>query len=432
MKRHRSMESSSSSTDNNHTHVTASDTSSPSDLSAPPNPAALDSTEKADLNKEEETKRTKYTRVHKREKELCGLVTPLYLPLLEAQPPQAAKKRKEKKKPKEEKGESVDKVASALEKGAPSQEPSPAKEQRKTKARQGDEKAEQPESSGAGQENMAAASRTEADKKPKRSGVRKSSLRNNNLKSRRKRVSLIIDDQIVRPADNITESRSTSPGETASNTSASTPINEDNIDPLLRDAHASPPHHAPVHHSLPFPIHLPSTSPTKHTGHTLTSSPRTSEYIPPQTVGRTYLDPSPPRPEHDHIISHSPSAPIYADVVERIEQEEEDDLVGGDLDSQGFDTYVGGLSGSGVDNVNQSGSYGYPSSLGASYLESYMKSRPLSVRIAAAEKAELEEHEKMALLQDDVSEEKELQPKSTASRDDIDEDMDVIGSMEGF
>ncbi|KAF2277042.1 uncharacterized protein EI97DRAFT_376100 [Westerdykella ornata] len=448
VKQYRSMESSSSSSES-HTHAVASDTSSPSDLGSPPTTADLGSTDRTDAAQEEAGKRTKYTRVHKREKELCGLVTPLYLPLLEAQP-QTVKKRKEKKRQKEKKSESLEKGAPALERGTPSQDPSPAKEYETEKALQGNEKAEQAESSGAGQENMAAGSRTDADKKSKRSAIRKSSLRHSNSKSRRKRVSLIVDDQIVHPADNITESQSTTPSETtASNTSASTPINEENIDPLLLDAHVSPNNREPVHHSLPFPIHLPSTSPTKHTGHMLTSpsptsayptkhtahsltSPSsTSAYLPPQTVGRTYLDPSPPGPEYDHIISHSPSEPIYADRVERIEQQEEDDLVGGDLDSQDFDTYVGGLSGSGVDNVNQSNSYGYPSSLGASYLESYMKSRPLSVRIAAAEKAELEEHEKRELLQDHDNEE-ELHSSGPTTRDEIDEDMEVIGSLEGF
>ena len=104
------------------------------------------------------------------------------------------------------------------------------------------------------------------------------------------------------------------------------------------------------------------------------------------------------------------------------EEEEEED----------FSTYVGGISGSGVDNVDQAGSYGYPSSLGASYLESYMKSRPLSVRVASAEKAGLAEDEKRALIDADEDVKEDDIDLDFGKVEDADQSMEIMGDMEGF
>lgn len=101
-------------------------------------------------------------------------------------------------------------------------------------------------------------------------------------------------------------------------------------------------------------------------------------------------------------------------------------------EEQDFSTYVGGISGSGASDVNQVGSYGYPSSLGASYLESYMMSRPLSVRMAAAEKAELDQEERRILLEKKEEEEEfEMDGIVTEKSGGEDED-DFMGNMDDF
>lgn len=61
-----------------------------------------------------------------------------------------------------------------------------------------------------------------------------------------------------------------------------------------------------------------------------------------------------------------------------------------------------------------------------------MKSRPLSVRVAAAEKAELEADEKKNIIGGDDDLDEEDRNARAARGDDVDEAMDVIGSMEGF
>lgn len=96
--------------------------------------------------------------------------------------------------------------------------------------------------------------------------------------------------------------------------------------------------------------------------------------------------------------------------------------------------------------MNQVGSVGYPSSLGASYLESYMQSRPLSVRMAAAERegdaAELgrlrglEERRLQREKQEKMSKEKERIQEEDWDVDvgkgkDGDDD-DFMGSMDDF
>ncbi|PSN73936.1 hypothetical protein BS50DRAFT_466602, partial [Corynespora cassiicola Philippines] len=361
-------------------------------------------TEPADnkkLGPDEKAKRTKHTRVHKREQELCGLVTPIFLPLLDARDTSPPKKRKEKKRSKEDQEAAGPGVSPPqIDQGSPSRNADKGKENRRSKSKSRDERMEWGEGAAAGE----AREGQRADgRRSKRAPIKKSSLRHNNApRSRRKRVSLVIDDQIVHPSDNIIEPALTSPSETTLSTmSNSTASLDEVIDPQLYDRHDTPVHQDPVHHSLPLHMALPSTSPTKHTGHTLAESPQAEEYDPPkeklefeppQTQTQTYLDPS---PEKEAIIpQYASAAPIYANEPDIAEVDEEE-----------FSTYVGGISGSGVDDVDQTGSFGYPSSLGASYLESYMQNRPLSVRMAAAEKAGLDADEKARLLRDKLREE---------------------------
>ena len=108
-----------------------------------------------------------------------------------------------------------------------------------------------------------------------------------------------------------------------------------------------------------------------------------------------------------------------------------------------FAILVGGIDGSGVDDLNQTGSLGFPSSLGASYMESYMQSRPLSVRRAAAEKAGLGEEDTTALInagarpddeEDNVDMDIDMDSRGVGTHGrpfSEDEDMGIIGSMEG-
>jgi hypothetical protein len=391
----------------------------------------------------EERKRTKHTRVHKREKELFGLVTPIFLPLLEAGDPTPTKK-KEKKRRHREKGDSSGTSPPASEQGSPPRDASKGKEP-SSHSSEGSEKMEQDEALHASivKEKQAAESR----KKSKRPVMKKSSLRKNSNgeRSRRKRVSLVIDDQIVLPADEYQEPPLSSPSETTiSSNSTSTTSLDDVIDPRLlpqQETHMHEQvehyqHQDAVHHSLPYPTHNPTTSPSKQPDPFLSDSPlsqspprspiATALYDPQPSENRTFRDVA---PVGVSIPKHASSTPIYASQPEVAEQGEEE-----------FSTYVGGPSGSGADDLDQTGSLGYPSSLGASYMESYMQSRPLSVRMAAAEKAGLDEEEKELLLsgrggvQQFGSEESRAADADVreASRGDDDDEMDVIGSMEGF
>ncbi len=245
-------------------------------------------------------------------------------------------------------------------------------------------------------------------------------------------MSLVIDDHIVLPADEFLEPPLVSPSETtASSASNSTTSLEDTIDPRHAAHHHVQihEHQDPVHHSVPLPSPLPSASPTKHTGHTLTDSPviqapnTTSAsgpqlYDPPQSATRTFLDPF-PTSAMLKIPQFASAAPIYASEPEQSEAGDED-----------FSTYVGGMSGSGVDDVDQTGSLGYPSSLGASYMESYMQSRPWSVRMAAADEADWDnDDDKESMMKERVRHEHGGVDAGLA--EDADEGMDVIGSMEG-
>jgi hypothetical protein len=97
----------------------------------------------------------------------------------------------------------------------------------------------------------------------------------------------------------------------------------------------------------------------------------------------------------------------------------------------GFNTYVGGLHGSGVDDVDQAGSYGYPSSLGASYMESYMKGRPLKVRMETADKAGMSEKEKAQLLKKDEARGDKMEVDVERVRG-ADEEDNFMGEMDDF
>ena len=393
-----------------------------------PQPSPEISTEE---KREEKAKRTK---VHKREQELFGLVTPIFLPLLDASDNTKDREKKKRHKKKEGADASPPKRADLGSSGDAGKQDGKGSSSKCAMDMDTEiaTSAEATDSQGNTTPDPA--------NKAKRPVMKKSSLRNSSEKRRRKRVSIVIDGQTVLPADQIEESQLMSPSETttssASNSIASL---EDTLDPRLRSPEESSfhSHNDLMHHNLNLPSHLPSASPTKHTGHTLTSSPDRSpmsesppsshahlEYEPPQSTTRTYLDTSPPT-DPTVIPRYASNAPIYAEAPESANDLEDD-----------FSTYVGGISGSGIDDMDQAGSLGYPSSLGASYMESYMASRPLSVRMAAAERAGLGEDEKRRLLHGGnlraASEETDdLDEKHAHSRRD-DDDMEIMGGMEDF
>ncbi|KAF2001606.1 hypothetical protein P154DRAFT_432881, partial [Amniculicola lignicola CBS 123094] len=412
-----------------------------------------ESIEAKKLGPPETAKRTKHTRVQKREQELCGLVTPIFLPLLDARGISPPKKKKEKRRHREESAVAGDPTPEHAGKEA---------ESGRSRSRNRAEQMDRKDSVAVGGES-GSRQKEESGKKSRRVTTKKSALRHEKTpRNRRKRVSLVIDDQIVLPADNIIDATPiVSPSETsASTTSTSTASLDDMIDPQLLERNEPPAHQDPVHHSLPsqrpmhhydshhgplytnfsnepisrslpVPMSIPTVSPTRQPSQYISTVPLTLDLETPQPAARTFLDP-PPNQELN-IPAYASPAPIYANEPELADAPEEQYTALVRSEADAFDTYVGGPSGSGVDDVNQAGSYGYPSSLGASYMESYMKNRPLSVRIAAAEKAELEEHEKTALIAGE-SEGDERMRRADFDRgiDDIDEGMEIIGDMEGF
>lgn len=394
--------------------------------------------------------KAKRTKVHKREKELFGLVTPIFLPLLDAGETSKEKEKKKRHKKKEPAdGSSPPKQAKSSSSASASSSSSGHAADTQGEHGSSSKSSEKMDIEAAGcsskdlqKENQF----PDSVKKSKRPAIKKSSLRNSGEKRRRKRVSIVIDGQTVLPADQIAEPQLMSPSETtASSASNSTASLEDTIDPRLIGGDI-PLVHSPndaVHHSLDFEAHLPSHSPAGHTGHTLPDSPRHSptcqsppsllsqsppshahlEYEPPQFATPTYLDPSPPS-DPATIPRHASAAPIYADALELANEPEEE-----------FSTYVGGISGSGVDDLDQTGSLGYPSSLGASYMESYMQSRPLSVRMAAAEKAGMSEAERRRLVngrEREREEQERVREEQRSQEQKDDDDMDITGSMEDF
>jgi hypothetical protein len=377
---------------------------------------------------EEKAKRTKHSRVQKREKELYGLVTPVFLPLLDARdtPPQ-----QEKKQPKQQRTEDAPDLANS-EHTTPTRHAERSKEGRKSRREH-----TAMDGGTAGDAGKDTAS-SDSSKKSKRSTAKKSSLRQlNTSRSRRKRVSLVIDGQTVLPADTVIEQDPTTPSSEATSASNSTASLDDMIDPRLtrHDPPAHIEHHDAVHHSLPLPMSNNLHSPTKPITGTPSSmsneasnpsrSPITPllTYNPPSAAIHTFLDPS---PAHAATLpANSGPDPIFAD-----------DSTLEEASEQQFDTYVGGLHGSGADDVDQAGSYGYPSSLGASYLESYMQSRPLRVRMEAADKAGMDEREKKEMLKGDKKEDEmdvDLDVGNVRNANvDVDEEMDIMGEMEGF
>ncbi|KAF1970842.1 hypothetical protein BU23DRAFT_203786 [Bimuria novae-zelandiae CBS 107.79] len=385
-----------------------------------------------EVKREEKAKRTK---VHKRERELFGLVTPIFLPLLDASDTSKDREKKKRQKKEEDTDEnSSPKRADLGSSGA---------EQNQEDIGSSSKRSEQAEmevvSSPPLKDGQRETQQSDLAKKTKRPAIKKSSLRHSGEKRRRKRVSLVIDGQTVLPADQVTQPQLMSPSETTTSSASNSTVSlEDTLDPRLRGPENAPAHshNDLMHHSLDLESPLLSDSPTKHTGHTLPGSPAHSpmyesppshshlEYEPPQATTRTYLDPTPPH-NPTAIPRYASTAPIYANAPKLADEPEEE-----------FSTYVGGISGSGIDDMDQTGSLGYPSSVGASYMESYMASRPLSVRMAAAEKAGLGEEETRKLFQGndraggmDVEDDGDARDVQRGRDDD---DMEIMGSMEDF
>ncbi|KAH9866673.1 hypothetical protein J1614_008366 [Plenodomus biglobosus] len=387
---------------------------SPSDARAPP---------------EEKAKRTKHTRVHKREQELYGLVTPVFLPLLDARETSPTKRKDKKLLPKPERADDAA-TATGVQAASPSRDGGKtAKEARKTRKEtrdmdvvvHGQPAKDQP---------------ADAVKKLKRSIIKKSALRHKDTpRSRRKRVSLVIDGQTVLPADTVIEPALVSPSSEATSASNSTASLDDMIDPRLTRpdpyTHAHPPY-KPLSQPTPAPVVVEATSPPAQL-----PSPRSPNLSfpgpAPQSISRTFLDPAPVH--HASLLDTDIASLEPASAIEP--QDLADDSSHAE---QQWHTYVGGLHGSGVDDVDQAGSYGYPSSLGASYLESYMQNRPLSVRMVAADKAGLGEREKRGMLEEKRREEEEAEEEEfgmhiKGRRGDVgddDDEMDIVGSMEDF
>ncbi|KAF2638587.1 hypothetical protein P280DRAFT_74443 [Massarina eburnea CBS 473.64] len=389
---------------------------------------------------EEKEKRTKHTRVHKREKELFGLTT-IFLPLLEAS--EGTPTKEPKKENKKRQSEGIDERVMPLLPNTESGSPSRA-DQQGVECRSRCKKSEKVEHADISYGDTAKDKRrADSVKKAKRPAMKKSSLRNSGEKSRRKRVSLVIDDQIVLPADHITEPPLTSPSDVAVSSASSSTSFDDAIDPrLMEEEHEESSRHEredPMHHSIPVPAPLAGLK--EHTSHTLSDSPISESPVtlsqppsgiiafeppttPPTTIGPTVIDPSPPKSSAArHIPQHASSTPIYASAPSRSLHTEEE-----------FSSYVGGLSGSGVDDLDQTGSLGFPSSLGASYMESYMLSRPLSVRMAAADKDDSDDEEKAPVTRNTerIEAMDSDQDEKMSDAPDMDDGMDVIGSMEGF
>jgi hypothetical protein len=385
---------------------------------------------------EEKTKQKKHSKVHKRERELYGLVTPAFLPLLDARDT-SPEKRKEKRQPVQR----VNSTANTAQAGAAA-DAEKSKDGRKS--RKDHQDMEGTAVGKPGRESQ----QPDAAKKPKRTTMKKSALRHKDTPStRRKRVSLQIDGQTVLPADTVIEPPLASPGSATTSASNSTASLDDMIDPLLtaEDGAVYIEHRDAVHHSLPLSTSNAIHSPIKPLPETPTSLSIQSSNSPPsprtlnmplgstQHATRTFLDPSPGQlpPSIPEIAGPEP---IYSTSMATSAELEIDDLA---AEEPNFDTYVGGLHGSGVDDVDQAGSYGYPSSLGASYMESYMQNRPLSVRMNAADKAGLDEAEKKKLLEekDEEDEEDSWVGSSTGSNrtrvKETDED-NFMGDMEDF
>jgi hypothetical protein len=384
------------------------------------------------LEPEERVKQKKHTKVHKREQELYGLVTPVFLPLLDAR--DSSPEKRKRPAPRPDPAHGANDAAGKPVAGA-SRDAEQSKESRKQRK---DNKDTEDATSGVLTTEKQTA---ESAKKSKRSTMKKSALRHKDKpKTPRKRVSLVIDGHTVHPSDTVDEPLLTSPSSETTSASNSIASLDDMIDPRLT---SEPPvyieHRDAVHHSLPLPMANAIRSANKALTESQTPTPVSvaAEHSPPlhsprspsipfgsaQTASRTFLDPSPVQPPHSIPETAGPN-PIFPNSVVSTTELESDSLADQDQD---FDTYVGGLHGSGVADVDQAGSYGYPSSLGASYMESYMQNRPLRVRMEAASKAGLSEAEKRKLLEERVEEEEDDHVNNDVDDDDdemFENDMD--------
>jgi hypothetical protein len=419
------------------------------DVAAPPEQQSQHSQSQSQAHAapEEQKKQKKHGRVHKREKELYGLVTPVFLPLLDARESMSPEK-------KDSKSSAEQSPAAGDAEGSKEGRKEGRKTPKETRATASDMTNETPVKERSASDPVVKSRRPSIKKK--------SALRHSSTPRNRKRVSLVIDDQVVLPSDMIQEPALISPSSETTSATTSTASLDEMIDPrLTSDAPVYIEHHDAVHHSLPpLGVHQPKTSPVKasappfsnptpvvtEAAHSPPTSPGirspTIAYAPPSYATRSFLDPPPERMHIEDIPVTAGPEPIYPD-----ENDPEDQLatLATEAAEEDFQTYVGGISGSGVDDVNQVGSIGYPSSLGASYLESYMQSRPLSVRMAAAER-EGDEAE-VRRLRSIEQKRKEREAKESREKEqideedwdldvgkvkDVDDDDDFMGSMDDF
>ncbi|KAH8724247.1 hypothetical protein GQ44DRAFT_773185 [Phaeosphaeriaceae sp. PMI808] len=408
------------------------------------------------LDAEEKTKRTKHTRVQKREKELYGLVTPVFLPLLDARDMEINKAQKKKKKKVKDNDNNNDddggngkpnaSLSTTPEHATPAGDAEKHKEGSKLRREEEEEDDDNDDNDDAEMEGSILievvkkelpTTHTEPPKKSKRIPAKKSALRQHNTsRQRRKRVSLVIDGQTVLPADTVTEPALLSPGSEATSlsTSNSTTSLDDMIDPRLTRSPlpTQHEHQDAVHHSLPLPMSTSTmhaaTKPLVETPSSITTTIPITPYVSTPSPPRV-LDPNSNNNNDGAIAQPAPTSTTPPDPI----------FAPTDTPDHAFSTYVGGLHGSGADNLDQAGSYGYPSSLGASYLESYMQSRPLRVRMEAADKAGLDEREKCEMLAAGEGEASSVDGDGGMVErvmddggGDGDVDMDFMGEMEGF
>jgi len=330
-------------------------------------------TQMSSSSSEEDLKVSSDTLVRQRDLELCGLITPSFLPLLDASSSRAPKKPQT---PQPKRNGAAEIQSSALEKGRPkftnAEIPSGGMTAREISGENSQKKND------------------EKDPKAKRVPIRKSSLRREVTPKpvvRRKRVSLVIDDQIVHPSDNIGEDALTDPpSETTTTTSASIEDLQEAIKRMVSIDKAR-------------------------------VSPDNDEMFTDQSVSNVSDEPTSPQAIIDEFLEGDPVTLSPGEREAMYTHES----------AAPSSSYVGGYYGSGVDNVDQTGSYGYPSSQGASYMEKYMSERPWSVRKAAAEaeaKVIKEEEEAKKALEDDLV--KELK---VVRKDDV-IDGRFLGEME--
>lgn len=430
-------------------------------------------TEDAVVSPRTEKKQKKHGRVHKREKELYGLVTPVFLPLLDARETTSPEKNHHQKHnhnhnhnhAKQPPALSTDTAAStASTASTPSAEPatpaSNAPQSGTPSPKTSSTSGAMPGDTPAPAPVLNERSLSDPGKKSRRSSIKKkSALRHNSTSTNprnHKRVSLVIDDVVVLPSDIIQEPVLMSPSSETTSLETSTASLDDLIDPRLTadtDGPVYTEHTGTVHHSLtpgasasanPAKASIPVVAEAAHSPPTPDPRlPPATPFVPPSYATRTFLDPA---PERLHMEESAGPEAILASPHDSLEKIASLASTAPADDPEDFQTYVGGISGSGVADVNQVGSVGYPSSLGASYLESYMQGRPLSVRMAAAEREgdseevrrlrgmeerrkvkEREKEEKRRIEEEDEWE----KPAAGKSKGNEDED-GFMGSMDDF